>query len=706
MTDLLDELRAHIASSSVDSEMLSRQRAQLIEHPVQDVPATADGHGRFDADFQWDAAHVGSSSRPLARAVAAVIALIVVIAGYFIFSGGNQVQVASESFTEEATAIAVDVGAVELLAVPPAPVFGFDRPVVLVDLETGDGARCLQLLTETGALRSFFGTSGVAATQVFEPASSTFDTTVHIEIGGMANTCGSDGTTWSSFLSSFARYGSPSDFPAAVFNSSGGSSSDTQRYFFDVSGTVDETVSEVVVTSPDPIEQSYTMNGDRFRVDAVFDGEVGSEEVIVEIRYVDGSTELRPALERYETFLCDPQSSCVNDWYRLAIGDATRAGADTQAQLLGDYELTQDEYNTASSLFLDCLPTGFLGAVTRGSSEAATAVECYQEHLEFVDQARVLVNQMWIAVPENLEEFLADSFDSDWPELTPSPTSLEAADSATETTADSEVDASEFRFTSAETSPSELIVIDARDNVVLVSAAGGSTLFELQGSGFETAGGEGTVPRFIESVSIAASGDVLVGLCCEPAAGTTLRVSSEGNIERLLLDGSFPTVDEATGLLALTDGFALRTVPYDDVLAGAYQSTSLFEGLSGQLPPSTWTGMGTVVLPSEGRLLLVDLEGEVLAESPTDAISVTFDDRNGVVLALRSDGGTVDVLAPESLQLLTSFQLSEEATSIETTEGWILFTTTTGMVFTAPLEDPSASVLQVDEGATDATWVR
>lgn len=433
MSDLLTEVRATIASTRVDPAIVERQRVRLMEHIANtQVPQAKASAGSVEWDIsEPDVQRRFAGARSLATAAAL---LVVVVVTLFAIENGEPGQVATEPVLQDRAAdeSEEDVDA-DIMAMPPGPVFGFERPVVLIDSAFGDGEQCIAPSMRDGQLRSTFGTSAVVESQIFSPASATFGTSVFIDLGGAFHTCSGNGGAGGA-ISSQAIHGSPSDFPAVVVDWFGGSGDPANGtpWLVDISGLIDETVREIVISSPQPLEQSFLVDGDRFLIDAAFAEVAPAEEVMIEIRFEDDTTTEQTPLDLDGSRACDPQSQCISDWFEHTIAEATEAGTAAQVGVVSDLVLTQGEYDEAASRFLDCLPPNLSSVVAAESNQTSSVTACYREHLQFVDQARVLSNQMWITDQENFDDLLQSQFETGWPDLRPAPTPLGVVESPLE----------------------------------------------------------------------------------------------------------------------------------------------------------------------------------------------------------------------------------------------------------------------------------
>ena len=94
-------------------------------------------------------------------------------------------------------------------------------------------------------------------------------------------------------------------------------------------------------------------------------------------------------------------------------------------------------------------------------------------------------------------------------------------------------------------------VLYVRDGVDVVDSDG-SVVFRIADYDERLLDSSETPATFIESVHALSTGQVLVGLCCEPASGLTISVS-DGETERLSLTGSFPAVSPDGANIATSD---------------------------------------------------------------------------------------------------------------------------------------------------------
>lgn len=176
-----------------------------------------------------------------------------------------------------------------------------------------------------------------------------------------------------------------------------------------LSGMAGEDIVDVRVIDPVPTEQLFRRVGTTFLLDAFFANAASPERLEVEVTYSDGAR-ISGVPAPFDgtmfgggelvTFPCDNPDTCVSERLQLLADEATAAQSLEQAQVLRDGQLSQVEYDAAVAEFEHCL-AGFGSSpietptiLLEESAEAADAVACFDETLQFVEQARVWHNQI------------------------------------------------------------------------------------------------------------------------------------------------------------------------------------------------------------------------------------------------------------------------------------------------------------------------
>ena len=377
---------------------LEELKAQLAGEEIEESRPVGDA-GVMVPDWDLPSPETVDFDQPRFALLAVAAAVVVAVVVGFVATGNREP-------AEVATELPIEIPTAEeaLLGTPTNPVLAFQRPVVVVDNESQEGLSCLD---SWPTLRSFFGTSAVAETHTSPGGSLGLESSVFLDLGGAHLLCEERGGSFGSG-SSHELYGLPSDFPpVAELSASSTRESGESQSLFTVEGLADSTVEEVRLVVPEVSEQTFQLNGDRFRVQATVES-THIEGAVVEVLFAEGRREIFELDEAGPEATCEERSRCLEAWYQLYLEEAIEADATTQATVLEDFALTQSEYDEAADTFLDCLPSSVGASVVVGSNDAATVSACYQQHLEFIDKARVVLNLTWLGDPDNLDEYLQD----------------------------------------------------------------------------------------------------------------------------------------------------------------------------------------------------------------------------------------------------------------------------------------------------------
>ena len=188
--------------------------------------------------------------------------------------------------------------------------------------------------------------------------------------------------------------GPPGSRPSVFVNGGRGSRlGESQTWVGSIEGTIDEGVSNVQLVGREGEEQVFWSLGSYFTLDVVSPtGRMLDDDSMIEATFDDGTTELFPVFR--EGGRCD--EGCVRAWYEWARNNATEAGNTDQLRALEDLELTQEEYDFAVDRFRNCVALDLPGRVPEGSEAATFVRECFTDHLEFIDQARLIHNEVWL----------------------------------------------------------------------------------------------------------------------------------------------------------------------------------------------------------------------------------------------------------------------------------------------------------------------
>ena len=255
--------------------------------------------------------------------------------------------------------------------------------------------------------------------------------------------------------------------------------------------------------------------------------------------------------------------------------------------------------------------------------------------------------------------------------------------------------------------PTSLVFVSGRRDVILSEGDDRGVVFRYNSESDEAA------PSYVESIAAASPDSLMVGICCEPAAGLTLLVDLEtGTARRLPLDGSYPSIDPSGADLTTTDGYAVRLNQFSAVIASEpYESTFLFEGLQGQVPRPEWVDSNSIAIALSEQVLLIPTNGSTAISTELAASQVVFDAYNGVLLAVeRHDEGAVGsslaVLDKHSLERVDTIELPNVLEHLDVHDGWLLMTTREGALLVSPITEPAARVVAIEsDGVSTAAWV-
>lgn len=269
--------------------------------------------------------------------------------------------------------------------------------------------------------------------------------------------------------------------------------------------------------------------------------------------------------------------------------------------------------------------------------------------------------------------------------------------------------------------PDAILAVNSTGQVVSISASTGEATVLWDGAELPSSTPEST-DSFIESVAVAGSSHVLVGVCCEPATGQIwlLDLDSTAAPRRLLLDGSHPSVSPG-GTVAVSDGVGVKGLPLTDILSGSDRlvSASYFGGLGGADADVAWIGDEIVVFDRrrEGAsdIVAVDVRTGTASErsggigwerpsgNSSGGVFVVVEqccwDPINRTIAETSTLLAVDGTSSESAIVAT---LAGGVESTDVDRGWLLVTRSGGEVGTINPEDGSFTAIAAD--VRTAVW--
>lgn len=165
-------------------------------------------------------------------------------------------------------------------------------------------------------------------------------------------------------------------------------------------GRLDEAVEDVTITSPFAVSQGFHQSGDWFaiewseRTDSHEFNAAQGYQIDFSVLRSDGTTERLTWSGSTRNDDCFSGECIAEQLSRLEL-TARQEGLTSQAEALADGVLTQTEYDAAVSDFGSCLteaelwfPDSETVAIQAGAEDAATATECWRQHLQLVEETR------------------------------------------------------------------------------------------------------------------------------------------------------------------------------------------------------------------------------------------------------------------------------------------------------------------------------
>ena len=429
MTDPIEELRSAHTEVLMDSDSLSRARRRLME-AIQHggVPDALESTNDDDtdvrhgdsrthrsngtSDIEWShdvvTALPARDSRPMVAAavfvlIAAVVGLLFVVSSH---SEHRPLDTATESPIEARSGAEASI-----VEIPDSPIRGFEAPVIVFDSATSDVRDCIGRrelgFGAAGTTVLMLGVSPIAESHFFDSVDGAADPTVFVNLGWVAIECDAQGPVSYGTGDLPALAGPQHGLPSVVVFS-GGSVSRGDMPQFRYEGIADESVESVVLVTETVGEQVFQRSGERFRIEGVASARLPTddEDLQIEITYVDGSSELRELFgDRSGDCIANPE--CLGSWFVSFIDSAREAGSTEQVAALSDFALTQVEYDSAVGRFQDCLPSDMASSLDPDSPAVDILRACYEAHIEFVENARLVHNAAWLATEEGQAQLVA-----------------------------------------------------------------------------------------------------------------------------------------------------------------------------------------------------------------------------------------------------------------------------------------------------------
>ena len=232
---------------------------------------------------------------------------------------------------------------------------------------------------------------------------------------------------------------------------------------------------------------------------------------------------------------------------------------------------------------------------------------------------------------------------------------------------------------------------------------------------------------FIESVEPVNPAVVFAGICCEPTAGRQLLIDiATGRVEFFPINLRFPAVREDRNRV-ISGGLSIRTddlgslLAYENGVGVVPPGDTLRDDIEGLTPRPILLPDDRAAFVDGDMLVLTDLAGDVIAESPVEGVRVLrFDASNQVVVALADSseiddsnaaveddvvaGDTLYVLSTDTLRPIQDWRLGRPASSIDVLDGWLLFSFTDGSISAARINDPLSPIDLFNRGSA-ASWL-
>lgn len=225
---------------------------------------------------------------------------------------------------------------------------------------------------------------------------------------------------------------------------------------------------------------------------------------------------------------------------------------------------------------------------------------------------------------------------------------------------------------------------------------------------------------FIESVEPVNPAVVFAGICCEPTAGRQLLIDiATGRVEFFPINLRFPAVREDRNRV-ISGGLSIRTddlgslLAYENGVGVVPPGDTLRDDIEGLTPRPILLPDDRAAFIDGDVLVLTDLAGDVIAESPVEGVRVLrFDTSNQVVVALADSseivddavaGDTLYVLSTDTLRPIRDWRLDRPASSIDVLDGWLLFSFTDGSISAARINDPLSPIDLFNRGSA-ASWL-
>jgi len=381
---------------SIDTTMLSTadNHTPLVGHETS----------RSVGDVEWldPLASEPSAKGQRVLAGAAMFVLVALLGGLLIspFFQRDEGQLATTTAAND-DEVAV---ATALFQIPTEPVRGLDQPVVMIDREFANGRECSDDISNIpgsalSASVALFGMSPVTESYSSYAAATPDRLTSFVDLGGSSITC--DDRGWISYAAGAgvadANFGAPDALPPVIAERTGGD--DDRR--ITIEGKADLDVNEVRLASDLVADQTFLRFDDRFRLDVVLTDPLRSDEDLqIEVFFEDGSSQTQSLWPDND---CLIDSKCLGSWFEHFADEANDAGSLAQAAALEDLVLTQTEFDNAVVQFRACLPVDLGPSIDNESSSPVR--QCYETHVEFLEEARVLHNAVWMGTTEGQDRF-------------------------------------------------------------------------------------------------------------------------------------------------------------------------------------------------------------------------------------------------------------------------------------------------------------
>lgn len=261
------------------------------------------------------------------------------------------------------------------------------------------------------------------------------------------------------------------------------------------------------------------------------------------------------------------------------------------------------------------------------------------------------------------------------------------------------------RLTSSELPPSEFVFVSDEHEVIVVDAFGEQTVIvdldeALTASSLTD----------VESIEQTSATQLFVGTCCESGNGRQFIVDlSTGRVDFFPVTMRFPSVD-SEAMVLLSGGQQIRVenlgslLAYENGVGVVAPGPTVHEGSGDEVLRPVALPMNRVAFVSSGVLSVANHEGEVLFErDAVEIATLAYDERNDVLIGLVASN-TVQLIEPETLDVIGEWTLDGDAHSIDALNGWLLVSSSDGSVIAHRIDGSEPTEL-IESGSAVASWM-